>query len=192
MGWNDPTELRVMSSGQVYTAPVGTALPTSPLTTLSSATWTGAGLLSEDGVALSYSPTVQEYPAWQVRGPVRREITAVALTAKMAMLQWDESNLPLAFGGGVVDSPSAGIYRYTFPLGSEALNEKVMIIDTIDGSVHQRLVIPRGTVSDNVDTEMKRGAPSLLPITFSALEPTDGSAIAYWLTDDAAAFIAGS
>ncbi len=190
MAWNDSDEIRILASGQVYIAPVGTALPTNPTSVLPS-TWTGLGLLSEEGVSLNYAPSIEEFRAWQVRGVVRREVTGIDFTAAFEMLQWNEASLPFAFGGGTITEPSPGVYRYDFPVGSEALNERAMVIDGVDGDVHQRLVIPSGSVTEGVETTMQRGAMSTLPISFAALE-IDGQSIASFLTDDDAAFAAGS
>lgn len=192
MAWNDTAEIRVFSSGQVYVGATTATMPTTLTSTLSAAEWTGLGLINEDGVTITYGPDIEEFRAWQIRGPVRREVTGITLTAAFALEQFNESTVPFAFGGGVVTNPSGSVYRYEFPVGSEALNERALVIDGVDGAVHNRLVIKRGNVSESVETQFQRGALSVLPITFSALEPTDDSTIAYWLSDDAAAFVAGS
>lgn len=190
MAWNDPNEIRIASNGQVYVAPVGTALPTTPTAALNSA-FVGLGYLTEDGAKLAVAPEVQDIKSWQSRQSTRRELINQEVTASFTLQQFNESTIPLAFGGGDVTSPSTGIYRYELPT-SGALDERAMIIDAIDGSVHQRWILPRGNVTDAVEISMVRNAEQQLPISFKGLQPADGSTSLIYLTDDAAAFAAGS
>lgn len=190
MSWNKPDELVVASNGQVYVAPVGTALPTTTTGALN-ASFTGLGLTSEDGVTLTVTPTVDEFMAWQSRQAVRRELTAQEVQVTFQLEQWNESTIPLAFGGGTV-SNSGGTYRFDLPETSDALDERSMVIDTNDGDRNIRIVIPRGNVTDAVESQFVRSSLAMLPITFKALEPDTGGGSAYLMFDDAAAFAAGS
>jgi hypothetical protein len=190
MAWNDPNEIRIASNGQVYVAPVGTALPTTPTATLNS-TFVGLGYLTTDGVQISSSPEVQDIMSYQARQATRRELLNQEVQASFTLQQFNESTIPFAFGGGSVTSPSAGIYRYELPTDG-ALDERAMIIDAVDGTVHQRWILPRGNVTDAVEISFVRDAEQQLPVTFKALQPTDGSTSLIYLTDDAAAFVAGS
>lgn len=188
--WNDSTELVVASNGQIYVAPVGTALPAGPATTLNAA-FVGLGLATEDGVKLSVSPTITEHKAWQSRHPVRRDLTGQEIQAAFQLEQWNESTVVLAFGGGAITTVSGG-YRYDFVASGAALDERAMVIDAQDGTRKVRYVFPRGNVTEAVETTFSSTSPALLPITFKVLEPADGSASGYILFDDAAAFAAGS
>lgn len=190
MAWNDPSELHVASGGQIYVAPVGTALPAGPTTALNAA-FVGLGYASEDGATVSVTPDIQEWPAWQSRQAVRREMVGQELQVAFSLMQWNEDTVKLAFGGGAVSSVSGG-YRYDFPTDSEALDERALIIDADDGGERIRFVFPRGNVVESVETQFSRSSPALLPITFKALEPGDGAAAGYALFSDTAAFAAGS
>lgn len=189
IGWNDASEIVVAGSGEVYVAPVNTALPTTPTETLNAA-FVGLGYHNEDGVTLSVEPTIEEFMAWQSRQPIRREMTAQDITVSFALQQWNEENIVFAFGGGAVTSVSGG-YRYDFPTDTTSLQEKAMVIDCQDGSEHHRFVFTRGTVIDAVESQFQRGATALLPITFKVLGPESGGAPGYYLTDSGA-FAAGS
>jgi hypothetical protein len=189
IGWNDASELIVAGSGEVYVAPVGTALPTTPIATLNAA-FEGLGYHTEDGVSLSVSPTVEEFMAWQSRQAIRREMTAQEIQVSFSLQQWNETTLPLAFGGGAI-TPVSGGYRYDFPTDTASLAEKAMVVDCIDGSEHHRFVFERGTVTEAVETQFQRGATAVLPITFKVLGPEAGGAPGYYLTDSAA-FATGS
>lgn len=190
MGWQDGTEIRIASRGEVYVAPVGTALPTTPTAALNAA-FVGLGYLTTDGVSLSVAPEIQDINSWQARQATRRELINQEVTASFTLQQFNEENIPFAFGGGSVTSPSAGIHRYELPVDG-ALDERALIIDAIDGDVHQRWILPRGNVTDAVEVAFVRDAEQQLPISFKALAPSDGSTSLIFLTDDAASFAAGS
>ena len=189
MAWNNANEIVVASNGQVYVAPVGTPLPATSVVALNAA-FTGLGYITEDGAAVSVTPTVEDYMAWQSRSPVRREKTSQEITIAFALLQWNEQTVPAAFGGGSV-SGSAGNYRYDLPKDDSALDERALVLDAIDGAVHMRWVFPRGNATEAVEATYQRGAPASLPLTFSALAPSEGASPGYFLTDSAA-FAAGS
>lgn len=190
MAWQDPQEIRIAASGEVYVAPVGTTLPTDPTTALPSE-WVGLGLITTDGASLAVAPEIQDIMSWQSRQAVRRELINQEVTATFALQQWNEETIPLAFGGGEVTNPSGSVFRYELPT-SGALDERAMVIDAIDGDVHQRWILPRGNVTDAVEVSMVRDAEQQLPIAFKALQPDDGGTSLIYLSDDAAAFAAGS
>jgi hypothetical protein len=137
------------------------------------------------------SPTIEEFMAWQSRQAVRRELTAQELQVAFQLEQWNEETVPLAFGGGEITSVSGG-YRYDFPTESDALDERALVVDADDGDRRTRFVFPRGNVTESVETQFQRSALALLPITFKALQPADGSAAGYALFSDEVAFAPGS
>lgn len=190
MAWNNADEIVVAKGGQVSVAALGTALPTKIGDALNAA-FVGLGFIDEDGATVSADPEIKEIAAWQARQPVRRELTAQEVQAQFKLLQWNENTVPFAFGGGVITQTSGGGYRYDFPEDESALDERSMVIDWRDGAEKHRLVLPRGNVTESVETQLQRSEASLLPITFKALEPVTGGAAAYYLTDSAA-FAAGS
>ena len=189
MAWNNANEIVVGNNGQVYVAPVGTPLPATPVVALNAA-FIGLGYITEDGATVTVTPTVEDYMAWQSRSPVRREKTTQEITIAFALMQWNEQTVPAAFGGGTV-SGSAGNYRYDLPKDDAALDERAVIVDAVDGAVHMRFVFPRCNATEAVEAAFQRGAPASLPLTFSALAPSEGASPGYFLSDSAA-FAAGS
>jgi hypothetical protein len=147
--------------------------------------------VTEDGVTLTVTPEIQEVSAWQSRQPVRRELISQAVQASFSLLQFNETTVPLAFGGGSVSLVSGSNYRYELPT-SGALDERAVIIDAVDGLLTQRFILPRCSVTDAVETQFVRTAASVLPITLSGSQPSDGSSAFVFLTNDSAAFVAGS
>ena len=59
MSWKNTEEIRVAKNGEVYFAPVGTTLPTNPTSTPASG-FVGTGFLTEDGVAVTFTPDILE------------------------------------------------------------------------------------------------------------------------------------
>lgn len=190
MAWNNANELFVAGTGEVNVAPVGTALPTGPSTALNAAFF-GLGYTTEEGLTFTSTPTITDFNAWQSNQAVRRELTAQELQAAFQLEQWNEESVPLAFGGGAITSVSGG-YKYVFPAAGDAVDERSLVADVQDGTRVMRFVIPRGTVTESVETQFQRTALGVLPITFKALQPTDGSAICTVYFSDSTAFAAGS
>lgn len=188
MAWNDPTELVVGQTGQVYVAPLGTTLPTAVDTALNAA-FVGLGYITEDGVSFSASKETQDIGAWQALDPLRTIVTSRVVQATFGLQQWNEDTVPLAFGGGTVTG-STGAWKYELPDPEDGLDERAMVIDVQDGDNNFRFVLPRGVVTEAVETQFQHGASAVLPITFKALK-ADASKIAT-VYSDADSFTAGS
>lgn len=189
MAWNNSDELRVGLTGQVYVAPIGTALPAGPVTGLNAA-FIGLGYINEDGPTVNVNPDFQDFMAWQEFAPVRVDKTAQNAQVSFALQQWDEDTVPLAFGGGSVSTVSGG-YRYNLPDPTTGLDERALVIEIQDGSEHDRWVFPRALAIEAVETNYRRSVEALLPITMRILTPSGGGSPGYYLTDSAA-FAAGS
>ena len=86
----------------------------------------------------------------------------------------------------------SGGYKFTPPQVEDAIDERALICDCIDGSETTRIVIPRGSVTEGVDSALTKSAMAALAVTFKALQPVDGSAAWYPLFSDTMAFAAGS
>jgi hypothetical protein len=191
-GWNDGQEAVVANDGQAYWAPVGTTLPavnSDPTTALAS-TWTGGGFVAEDGFGHNLARTIEDIRAMQSLTPIRRIKTEENINITFALMQWNETNLPFALGGGSVTS-SGGFYTYTYPAPEDGLEERSLVLDIADGDKHYRFVFERGNVSEPVETTFARNAAGVLPVTFGVLSPEGGGSPGYIVTDDAN-FAAGS
>lgn len=190
MAWNDPSEVPVGSSGQVYVATVGSTAPTAFDSALSAATWTGLGYLTTDGFTKATELETGEIEAWQSMEPIRREVTKRGNQYAFALMQWNENTLPIAFGGGTIAAAGTG-YKYTPPEQDDALIERALVIDANDGTDVYRFYAPRVTITEGVETTFKRGESAILPITFKALTPANGGD-AYAIFSNAAGFATGS
>lgn len=176
----DVDDILIGSNGSIYVAPVGTAAPADEVEALNAA-FVDLGYASEDGVKLTDSKDMLIYKVWQLRYAAKRKITGRDFAAAFKLSQWNKDTVPLAFGGGTVTAPTAGHFKFV-PPSFEDIDERAMVIEWFADDSTFRLIIPRGMVTENVETEVDAGAVSELPITFSVLG-TDGVDPWYLLTD---------
>ena len=175
----------VAGNGTVYVAPVGSTQPTTP-TASPAAAWLDLGYVSEDGVTFTESKDIEDVLAWQSFYPVRKIVTGKEASLAFVLREWDERSIALAFGGGTVTQPSAGVWRYE-PPAPGTLDLRAMMIDWQDGTKNYRLIIPRGLVVEAVETNLTRTGAADLPITFAAI-PASTTDDAYILLTDSIAF----
>lgn len=183
MAGKDVDEIVVGANGTVWAAPVGTAAPADQ-DAVPGAGWLDLGYTSEDGVTFRDAKTLEAIPVWQLFHPARRIVTERDTNVEFVLRQWGKDQVPFAFGGGEVTTPTAGNFKYT-PPAPEEIDERALMVDWQDGTKHYRLVIIRGMVSEGVETNFVRAAAADLPITFSV----NGSDVGdpwYLLTDDPA------
>jgi hypothetical protein len=173
-GARDSAETVIASAGDVYVATVGATAPTDADSPLASE-WYKLGYTNEDGVTMAHAPEIEEFAVWQSRQPIRREAVDTTQTLAFAMAQWNSETVKFAFGGGNMVEESPGDWRYDFPSGEDALDERAIVVDFQDGdNFLGRIYFQRGSVTEAVESQFTRGALALLPVTFSVLAPTGG------------------
>lgn len=177
-------QIVVGANGSVHVAPVGTTQPATEIAAYA-AGWVDLGYTNEDGVTPTDTKTIKDIMVWQLFYPARKIVTGRSFDVKFSLSQWSIDTVPLAFGGGEVEEVTTGHFKYT-PPSPETIDERALGIDWIDGAKHYRLIIPRGMVSENVDTKLARDDAALLPITFSVIGDDAGGAPWYIFTDDPA------
>lgn len=177
-------QVRVAAGGgDIWYAPVGTTLP-DDLTTPLDGAFVDGGFITEEGATFSYTPEITEHRAWQSASPIRRDLTAIDISVRATLQEYKASNLVFAFGGGEVTQPRPGVNKYEFPTDESTLEECALVTEWLDGRYHFRLVLPRGNVSEGVESQLTRTDISVLPVTFRALGGS-GNGV-YLLTDDPA------
>ena len=175
------SEILVGANGSVHVAPLGSTQPTDPTSSYAAA-WAELGFVNDAGVKLHDAKTINNIASWQSFYATRRIITARDFTVAFALQQWNKNTVPLAFGGGTVSSPAAGVHKYT-PPDPALIDERMLGVDWQDGTKHYRLIVPRGMATDAVDAELVRTKESELAIVFGVT--TDGSSDPWFLlTDD--------
>ncbi len=180
----------VGSGGTIYIAPTGTTMPTNIDGALNAA-FEEVGYISEDGITISAGVETAEVGAFQSFYPVRRLVTGRTLDLSFALREWREATLLLAFGGGEV-AEAAGVYTYTPPAAGDALFERAMVVEWRDGDKDYRLVVPRGVVTESVETNITRSSAADLPVTFSVLSDDETQAAWSLISNDPGLEPAGS
>jgi hypothetical protein len=169
-------DVLVPSGGDVYQAPMGTALPTT-LVTPPPAPWENIGFLSDDNppAITGLTREATDLFAWNVDTPLRSALAPAAplITAELLQPESDDA-LMLFFGGGTWTSGAgAAPDTYEAPALSTPL-ETATIIDVVDGNKLYRMMFPRTQTRANGDMALARGGFVAMPIAMSILTPSSG------------------
>ena len=182
-------DIVVGADGSIYVAPLATA-PPADITDAWGAGWVDLGYASEDGAKFTDSKTLVDIPVWQLFYPARKIISARDFTVEFTLRQFDGESVKLGFGGGSITDIGDG-FRYTPPEPS-FIDERSLGLEWLDGDKVYRLVLPRGLVTSNVESEVKRGAASDLPITFGVIGSDTDVPWYFDTNDDSFADLVGS
>lgn len=155
-------------------APVGTALPATPLDAWP-AGWETVGYIHEDGITLSVETDSEELFAWQSKTPLRSVITGKSLSMEFSMLEVTPKATALFFDEDVPSGDSSS-FSLTVTSGGQA-KEYAVAIDTRDGDKVLTYVFPRATLSENGDIEIKSAEFQGFPVTLKALDDNGTLAI---------------
>ena len=182
MPGNNANWVVVAGNGTAYAGLTTTPAPTNATTALN-AGFTEMGFISEEGATFSQGQEVTDINAWQSFYPIRRIITSRSVTVSFALREWNKRVVEFATGGTV--GASGGEWTLT-PPSPEQLTEKSLVLEWLDGSKKYRLYIPRGIISENVETNLSRTAAADLPVTFAASDPGAGTSVYKLFTTDPA------
>lgn len=169
---NEAANVIIAANGRVAIAPQGTALPTDATAALDPA-FTELGYISEDGVEITPQLTTGEITAWQSLSPVRTFMTAYGLEVAFTLMEWIETNLKLAFGGGVFTDNLDGTWDFQLPAPGER-EQYVMVIEGQDGNETYRWVLEKVELSDTGGTSFKGDDASMFPVTVKTLAGVGG------------------
>lgn len=179
---NNPQEILIAGTGTLWTAPEGTELPQYLSEALDPA-FVQHGYLTEDGAKFTDAKSVEEVRAWQAFYPVRKFLQGRTGSLEFSLMQWNEENLVLAYGGGGITEPQPGEYRYV-PPAPEELAVVCAVLDMTDGDRNFRFGVPRCFVTNDVESTFAKSGPGLLPITLEVLDAGSGVDPWFYDTDD--------
>lgn len=160
---DDASKVRVGVTGEVYNAPSGTTMPTTPTATLNVA-FKGLGYLSEDGITMSVSTDTTDIKAWQNGDVVRKIQTGSDVTFGFTAIELNPVSLAAAFGNYTATDTSQGQVNIT----GNALATQTWVIDAVDGLARVRIVIPLGQPILDGDMPIGSSDPISLPMTITA------------------------
>lgn len=166
---NEAANVVVGSNGKVWVAEIDATAPDDVASAMDDiAGWTEMGFISEEGATFTEGKEITDILAWQSFYQIRRIVNARNVTVAFALREWKRATVEFALGGTVADN--GGEFVYT-PPSPEELSEKSLVLEWFDGDKSYRLYMPRGIVSENVETTLTRTAAADLPVTFAATDP---------------------
>lgn len=180
---NNADQILMGSNGAVWSAPVGTPLPTDIDGALNAA-FKSLGYLTEEGPGLANGKTIQDIRAWQSFHPIASRVTDATMQVNFAMMEWDAKTVPLAFGGGAITTTTNG-FKFT-PADPSVVDERSLILQVDDGDYNTFFVFERGFQAENLDTRFARSSPAVLPVGYRVLAPSSGNDPWYILSDNPA------
>jgi len=159
-------EFAYAGSGEIYLAPVGTAMPAAETTALNAA-FLGLGYTTEDGVSIQPSTEMNEVRSWQSAYATDRRVNTRALTVSATMQQLNSVIFKATFGGGSF-ALGTGTYTYT-PPAEAFIDYYAMIVHWADGADLTRLLVPKVLVSEPGALQLQRATPSSIQLTFGLI-----------------------
>lgn len=167
----DVSNPRLWEGADLWTAPMGTAIPENLTDPMSSATgWSAVGLLSEDGASEARDEDSTDFYAWggqlirTKRGKHKRTIQVTAL----------EDNL-VVFGlvnPGSTVSTADGVNTRTVKIPK---SEKVsFVLELRDGDIVRRRHIPMGEVTEVGEVSLSESDLQAFELTITIYPDVDG------------------
>lgn len=175
--------VRVGLNGNIYLAPKGTTAPVD-LDTGWGVGWADLGYLSDDGVEMNYSTDTTDINAWQSLSPVRKVLTSVDMTLGFTAIELKTSTVTLYFPSATMTDVGGSVHSLSIPAAPDP-DERAIGLEWIDGDIKNRLIIPRGEVTDRGAITIGRSDAVGLEMTISAYA-TSAPEIATWLSNDPA------
>lgn len=179
MALNDDA-VRVGITGNVWVAPVGTALPVDVTTALNAA-FVEVGHISEDALTESLEITTELLRTWQRPIGIRTLTTEVNWTFQFAMLETSPLNLELYYGGAQTTTGS-GVATTAIPAWPTA-TAKAMVIEIIDGNIITRFALPKVEIGEREEIEHINTAGTAYGVTVNVLG-TSLDDMGYRITND--------
>ena len=165
-------EFNYAGSGEVYLAPVGTAMPAAETTALNAA-FLGLGYTTEDGVSIQPTIEMNEVRSWQSAYATDRRVNSRDLTISATLQQLNNVTFRTNFGGGSF-ALGTGTYTYTPPAEAD-IDYKAMIIHWVDGTEITRLLVPKVLVSESGALQLQRATPTEIAITWGLISTGVGN-----------------
>lgn len=155
--------VKVGVTGSVSVAPLGTALPTAPETTLNVA-FDELGYVSPDGVTEAMDSSTSKITAWQNGDTVREIQTEQNLTYAFTAIETNPVVLEEFYGNF-----TAGVVE----VNANQPAPKRWVIDVLDGDDIIRIVLPYAQVTERGDIVYVNGDPIGYPFIVTAYGDPD-------------------
>lgn len=164
-------EVRVAITGELYSAPRGTAAPTTAASALNAA-FIGHGYVSEDGVTENWDDSVDNIVAWQGATTVRAARTESTLTISCSLIQTRGSNLELFYPGSVVE---ANTTEWKIEVKPATSDPRAFVLDVVDGAELIRIYLGNAELTERGEIPYQNGEAVMYPVTITAYPDDDGN-----------------
>lgn len=166
----DATQIRVAGTGAIWKAPVGSTAPTDSVTALDAA-FSNLGFAA-NGFTVTPSLKTQTVMGWQSTNALRNFNTELTRKLGFELQQSNADTLALAWGGTVV--PGTG-HAYTINIPDQVgILEYAFVVDWSDGSINQRIYIPRASIVTLPTIKGDRTKETTYAFEFMPLIPAPG------------------
>lgn len=168
------------SAGGVYFAPLGTTMPTNPTTAYGGAV-KELGIITEAGIV--ETPTMNTADQLDRNGNLaRRFITGSTRTFEFTVVETNPNQFAVTNPGSTqVTASSVNTQTIKVPV----TNPLAWAFDFLDGSIHTRIVVPKGEVTSVGAVTRAVGGAITYDLTVS-LYPDSAGTYYYLYTDDPA------
>lgn len=160
------------TAGAVFSAPLGTTRPTDANAALDSA-FVDLGYVSSDGVTRSISKSTTNIKEWG-NGVVLITEDEKTATIKLKLIEYLNPEVQSFVHGSenVTGTLATGIH---VGINEDEAEEHVIVIDQImKGGIPQRMVIPRGVITEIGDTTYIGNDAASYDLTITAMTPDGG------------------
>jgi hypothetical protein len=178
----DASQVRIAITGELSVAPLLTAAPTSSTSSLDAA-FVGLGYVGEDGVTKTPNDVTEAIRAWQNAARVRTVFTEKDWAISLLLIESKGSVAELYYKGDIT-VVSAGVWSIVPDTVADA--RQSFVLDVIDGSIHERIYIPTGEVTERAEVVYANGQPIGRGVTLTCYYDDTISGPFKVFTDDAA------
>ncbi|WP_435270927.1 hypothetical protein [Streptomyces sp. 1222.5] len=172
----DTSKIRFAPNGYVYMAPaVGVTLPTDVGDGTTAPTgYTSLGYVTDAGVTITPQVNTDPVNVWQSAVPVLYNVTSATFSIQATFTESNINTTELFFGASWEEVTGTGgtpTGHYKLDLASTpSLQEISLVVDWSQGSVLNRVVIPRAMVQDRGAITLVRTAAQEYQLTIEALD----------------------
>lgn len=176
-------------TGAVMRAPLGTALPTTPIIAPNVA-FKDLGYISEDGISVSQASTWETIRDWG-GDQVRKFLSDFTGTLQWTFLETNDDALAATYGTDNVIVTAAGVStgKYTtVKLNSTEAPAGSWLFHMTDSAIgalarKMRIVVPNGQITERGDISFSRNAAIMYPVTLETYPDSSGNSIYLYSTD---------
>ncbi|MFW0112112.1 hypothetical protein [Rothia sp. P5766] len=160
-------------AGGIFSAPLGTALPTDATVTLDEAFKIG-GLISEEGLKEAPTRSTDKVKSWG--GHLARVLQSeYSITVTFTIIERTEESLKDVFGdANVTSAPGAGGTNRSILKKADQLPIKSRVADMKDGAAKIRLVYPSSQITEVGESQYHHGGLISYPVTVECYPDENG------------------